>query len=489
MLLGVLETVYILATLALGLYGWNNLWMTLTYLSTHRGGYRLAMEAQEPAEWPLVTVQLPTYNERFTVRGLMEAVMRMDYPRDRLKIQILDDSTGGTVEEARRLVEVYRRAGADIHLFHRDIRLGFKAGALAAGLAVAEGEYVAVFDADFLPGRDWLKRTIPLLAYARVACVQTRWVYLNGQETLLTKAEGLALDAHFIVEQQARSRSRPLMNINGTARIWRCAAIDDAGGWTSDTLTEDLDLSYRAQLSGWRVRYLPEVAVPGEPPVDPNAFNAQQFRWLKGAAQAARKLLPTIWRARLPLRTHVGATLHLTGYRAFPLMLLTFLLVFPVGYLNAHMPAIMGVTPLAGFGPPLMYAMAQSERLPRLSDRLQILPVLVLLGFGLSVSNGWGAMQGLFRSGGEFTRTPNGGGDADRAASAYRSSLSPSTWLKLVLAAYAFFTQNVLLRRHAAWAPIPWIYGLAYLFVGAESLRQPGVWGRWTRPSLPPARQ
>jgi cellulose synthase/poly-beta-1,6-N-acetylglucosamine synthase-like glycosyltransferase len=489
-LLGTLETVYILATLALALYGWNSLWMTLTYLWTRRRGYRLGLEARVPTDWPRVTVQLPTYNERYTVQRLIEAVMRLDYPQDRLEIHILDDSTDGTVEEIDRLVESFQHAGADIRLFHRQQRLGFKAGALAAGLAAAKGEYIAIFDADFLPARDWLRRTIPHFSDPRLACVQTRWAHLNGQETLLTQAEGLALDAHFIVEQQARSGSHLFMSFNGTAGIWRRAAIDDAGGWTSDTLTEDLDLSYRAQLHGWRIRYLPEIAVPGELPADINAFKAQQFRWAKGGLQTARKLLPAIWRARLPVRVKVGASLHLTGYLAFPLMLLTFLLVLPVGYLNGHMPAVMGVTLLAAFGPPFMYAMAQSEHLPRLSDRLRVLPVVILLGFGLSVNNGLGAIQGLLLSGGEFTRTPKGKGDSGRAAGEYRSPLSPSTWVELILAAYAFFTLDVLLRRHAVWVPTPWViaYGLAYLFVGGQSLLPFREWGRQAlRLSPPPA--
>jgi cellulose synthase/poly-beta-1,6-N-acetylglucosamine synthase-like glycosyltransferase len=469
MLLGILEFVYILATFALALYGWNSLWMTLTYLWTRRRGYRWALESRLPEKWPRVTVQLPTYNERYLVRRLIEAVMGMDYPRDRLEIQVLDDSTDGTVEELRRLVEGFRTAGANIHLIHRQKRLGFKAGALAAGLAAASGEFIAIFDADFLPGRDWLRRTIPHFSDASLGCVQTRWSHLNGQENLLTQAEGLALDAHFVIEQQARSGTSLFMNFNGTAGIWRRAAIEDAGGWTSDTLTEDLDLSYRAQLHGWRIHYLPEIVVPGELPADINAFKAQQFRWAKGGVQTARKLLPAIWRARLPLRLQVGATLHLTGYLAFPLMLLTFVLVLPVGYLNGHMPAVMGVTLLAAFGPPIMYAIAQSEHLPRLGDRLRVLPAVILLGFGLSVNNGLGALQGLLQSGGEFTRTPKRMG-----AVGYRSPLSTSTGLELALAVYAVFTLDVLLHRHAVWVPVPWViaYGLAYLFVGGQSLIQ-----------------
>src|ERR671930_1944350 len=272
---------------------------------------RQAACPEPPAEWPSVTVQLPLYNERYVARRVLEAVGRLDYPRDRLEIQVLDDSTDDTRVIVAEAASQLRARGLTVVHLHRRERTGFKAGALAAGLKEARGEFLAIFDADAVPEPDFLRKTIPHFTEAWLAVVQTRWGHLNREFSLLTVAQALGIDGHFAVEQSARFWGNLLLNFNGTAGVWRKAAIEDAGGWTHDTLTEDLDLSYRAQLRGWRIVYVSNLIAPAEVPVEMNAFKSQQHRWAKGSIQTARKLLPEIVKAPLPLWTKYQAFVHL----------------------------------------------------------------------------------------------------------------------------------------------------------------------------------
>ncbi|MEY3312305.1 MAG: hypothetical protein RL348_1654, partial [Bacteroidota bacterium] len=274
-------------------------------------------------EWPQVTIQLPVFNEVYVVERLVKAVCEMEYPIDKLEIQLLDDSTDETVEVSRRIVSEYSSKGFDIKHIHRIDRSGFKAGALKSGLETAKGEYVGIFDADFVPNTDFLQKTIPHFQNAEIGMVQTRWEHLNEDYSYLTRAQALALDGHFVIEQQVRNKAGFFINFNGTAGIWRKSCIEDAGNWHADTLAEDLDLSYRAQLRGWKFMFLNDVTSPAELPADINGLKTQQFRWTKGAVETAIKLLPMVWKSSLPLKIKAECTVHLTSNIVFPFILLT----------------------------------------------------------------------------------------------------------------------------------------------------------------------
>jgi cellulose synthase/poly-beta-1,6-N-acetylglucosamine synthase-like glycosyltransferase len=329
----VLKLLYFVGLFGLAVYGLNSLITTLLYWRTRKR----RRAAGSMADWPPITVQLPIYNERYTIERLLAAVASLDYPRQRLQIQILDDSTDDTAQLTRQLAEEYRARGLNIVLQQRADRRGFKAGALADGMRTATGELLAVFDADFIPPRDWLKRTVIYFGSdPKLACVQTRWGHVNQNYSAFTSAQALGMDGHFIVEQAARASNGLFLNFNGTAGVWRRAAIEDAGGWQPDTLTEDLDLSYRAQLRGWHIEYLPQVVVPAEIPVQVEAFKKQQFRWAKGSFQVVRKLFADLMQARAPLGKRILGFVHITGYCVHPLMIAVLLLVLPVGLLAPH---------------------------------------------------------------------------------------------------------------------------------------------------------
>src|SRR6266700_7135944 len=303
---------YLFLIVLLSFYGLHRYWILYLYFRYYKWAKPVASPPL-PETIPMVTVQLPIYNERYVVERLVEAVCRMDYPRDRLEIQVLDDSTDDTSAILRARIAALCREGFLIEHLRRTNRTGYKAGALATGLARARGEFLAIFDADFVPPVDFLKKTLPHFHDPAIGMVQTRWGHLNENYSLLTWIQSIFLDGHFLIEHTARNRSGAFFNFNGTAGIWRREAITSSGGWQHDTLTEDLDLSYRAQMNGWRFMYLPEVVCPAELPVDINAFKTQQNRWTMGAIQTAKKMLPTIWRAPLSLKVKIEATFHLTA--------------------------------------------------------------------------------------------------------------------------------------------------------------------------------
>ncbi|MGH9592350.1 MAG: cellulose synthase family protein, partial [Bryobacteraceae bacterium] len=273
---------YFVVLVVLAIYGMHRYWLVYNYYK-HR--QNVPGPPPEVAEWPMVTIQLPIFNERYVIERLVEAVSHFDYPRDLLDVQVLDDSTDETQEVARGCVERFAALGLPIRYLHRTNRIGYKAGALAEGLHTAKGEFVAIFDADFIPAPEFLRKTLPYFADPQIAMIQTRWTYLNADYSLLTEVERILLDGHFIVEHGARSRSGTFFNFNGTAGVWRRKVIDEAGGWQHDTLTEDTDLSYRAQLKGWRFLYLPDVECASELPVEMSSFKTQQARWAKGLIQ------------------------------------------------------------------------------------------------------------------------------------------------------------------------------------------------------------
>jgi cellulose synthase/poly-beta-1,6-N-acetylglucosamine synthase-like glycosyltransferase len=365
--------------------------------------------------WPAVTVQLPVYNERNVVERLIDRVAELDYPRDRLEIQVLDDSTDETVALAAAKVAHYRALGFDIHHIRRPDRRGFKAGALKHGLARARGAFVAIFDADFMPDPSFLRLTVPHFRDPGVGMVQTRWAHANRDDSLLTRVQGLMLDTHLTVEQVGRTRQRCFFNFNGTSGIWRAAAIEDAGNWSGDTLTEDLDLSYRAQLKGWRFVYLDHSAATGDLPDNVRAFRSQQHRWIKGGAQCAARLLPRVLRADVPWRVKLQACEHLLETSFYLVFLVLLVLTVPMAALTPDEIKTVWAVPVLLFAISMgaliaVYAAPQRAALSTLGGALRFFALwngFMVVSTGMVVHNGIAALSGLLgRGSGEFVRTP-----------------------------------------------------------------------------------
>ncbi|MGA2195946.1 MAG: cellulose synthase family protein [Bryobacteraceae bacterium] len=403
---------YFTVLVILSVYGIHRYDIIRTYFKHRRKATR------EPSQLrfeklPPVTIQLPLYNERYVVERLIEEVVKMDYPKELLQIQVLDDSTDDTAPFAEALVERYRNLGNPIEYHHRSNRHGYKAGALQEGLKSATGLLVAVFDADFCPPPDFLQRTVHYFADPGVGVVQTRWSYLNKDYNFLTEVEAILLDGHFILEHGARSTAGYFFNFNGTAGILRIKMIDDAGGWQHDTLTEDSDLSYRAQLKGWRFVYLPGLDCPSELPVEIHGFQVQQSRWAKGLTQVAKKLLPAILKADVSKRIKAEAFLHLTPNISYPLMIVVSALMLPVMIVRFY----MGPWEMALIDLPLIaasfwsisafYVIAQRELHPTGWKRsVVMLPMLMAVGVGLTIINTRAVLEALFGVETAFARTP-----------------------------------------------------------------------------------
>jgi cellulose synthase/poly-beta-1,6-N-acetylglucosamine synthase-like glycosyltransferase len=466
-----LLALYYLILAVLAFYGVHRLMLVGLYLRT-RG--RRPVRPSDPADWPVVTVQLPLYNEMYVAPRLIEAVCRLDYPADRLEIQVLDDSTDETTEIVARVVAEQRARGVDIHHIHRTDREGFKAGALSAGLAEARGSLLAVFDADFVPQPEFLKTTVPYFSDPGIGMVQGSWAHINRGYSLLTRIQAILLDGHFFIEHTARNRNGCFFNFNGTAGIWRRQAIVAAGGWEHDTLTEDLDLSYRAQLAGWRFLYLPELSVPSELPVDINGFKSQQYRWAKGSVQTGRKLLGRILCSRLPLRVKLEAFVHLTNNLSYALMFLLALLVFPAMLLRdaSWRQVFLIDTPLffgATISVLIFYLASQAAAGFGWRRQIRYLPTLMGVGIGLSVNNARAVLSGLFHRGGTFHRTPkyrivNRG--EDWLGKRYRAGWNLSVLVEIVLALY-FAVCTVYAAKKGMWPSVPFLYlfvqGYAYM--------------------------
>ena len=403
---------YFAVLAVLAMYGFHRYAIVRLYRKYATGDDPEPKRRYSDGELPFVTVQVPLYNERYVVDRIIDAVCRLDYPADRLEIQILDDSTDDTTERARRRVQDWRDRGVDISLMHRVDRHGYKAGALQEGLRQARGEFVAVFDADFIPKPDFLRRTVHHFTDDSIGMVQARWDYINRDFSLLTKAQAVLLDGHFVLEHTARHRSGRFFNFNGTAGIWRVAAIDEAGGWEHETLTEDLDLSYRAQLAGWKFRFLRDLTVPSEIPVTMNAFKSQQHRWSKGALQTARKVLPAVLRSDFSWKIKLEAIYHLTGNIAYVLMVILALLMpmatlvrIQQGWyevLLLDLPIFFGAT----FSICYFYWVSQRETGRSRREILRLLPAVLGLGIGLSINNARGVVEAMFRYETPFVRTP-----------------------------------------------------------------------------------
>lgn len=359
----------------------------------------------------LVTIQLPLYNEMYVAERLINAVCAIDYPKDKLEIQVLDDSTDETVNVVKQIVEKKKTEGFDIQHIRRNSRQGFKAGALKEGLKTAKGKYVAIFDADFIPKKDFLKNTLRYFTNENVGMVQTRWEHLNEDYSILTKIQALALDGHFVIEQSVRNKAGFFINFNGTGGIWKKECIEDAGNWHADTLTEDLDLSYRAQLKGWKFIYLRDFTTPSELPAEMNALKAQQFRWTKGAIETAKKILPLVWKAHIPLRIKLQSTFHLTNNIVFPFILLAGILNVPLVFIKNAGPywnffnfmAIFVVAFISSF---MMYYYAQKDVYADWRKKIALFPLFMAGSMGLALNNTRAVIEGLRGKKSEFVRTP-----------------------------------------------------------------------------------
>lgn len=432
-------------------------------------------------ELPTLTIQLPIYNEMYVVERLIQSVCNLRYPKDRLQIQILDDSTDETVAICARQVEKYRQLGFDMQHVTRQNREGYKAGALENGLCTASGEFIAIFDADFLPEPDLLEKMIHYFSDPKIGMIQSRWGHLNEDYSLLTKVQSMLLDGHFLIEQTARCRSGRFFNFNGTAGIWRRECIEEAGGWAGDTLAEDLDLSYRAQLAGWKFMYLPDVITAAELPVEMNGFKTQQHRWAKGSVQTCKKIVPVLWKSNLPFKIKLEGTIHLTANLAYlPLMLLCFLLNpnllhVPHGWrwmVLVDFPIFIA----ASVSIMLFYVCAQKDLHRDWKRRLPLVPVLMAVGIGLSINNAKAVIEALFNHQTDFARTPKYGMKQSLETwreKRYRAIKQVWPWIELAFGAYVTYFVVLAVQRHS-WGTIPFmvLFQIGFLYVAVTSIIQ-----------------
>lgn len=471
---------YFLVLLVLAMYGLHRYWLVYDY---YKYAKNIPGPPPEVTRWPRVTVQLPIYNERYVIERLVEAVSRFDYPHELLDIQVLDDSTDETVAVARACVERFAAQGLPISYIHRSNRAGYKAGALEHGLETARGEFVAIFDADFIPSPDFLRRCIPYFENEKIGMAQTRWTYLNRDYSLLTQVETILLDGHFVVEHGARSRRGTFFNFNGTAGVWRRKAIEEAGGWEHDTLTEDTDLSYRAQLKGWKFLYLPDIECASELPVDINGFKAQQARWAKGLMQTAKKILPRVMKSDAPWHIKAEAFFHLTANISYPLMVLLSTMLLPAmivrfyqGYfqmLFIDLPLFLASTcSISSF-----YLVAQKELRPKNWWRTFLyMPFVMATGIGISVRNAQAVLEALVGKKSEFARTPKfriEGKKGSFVAKTYRNKAGWMPYAEVLLGIYFSLTVvYAVLNENYATVPFLVLFVWGYLYTGFMSLGQ-----------------
>jgi cellulose synthase/poly-beta-1,6-N-acetylglucosamine synthase-like glycosyltransferase len=464
----------------LAIYGWHRYYLVYLYMKNKDK----APTQPPPLEHlPRVTVQLPIFNEMYVADRLIGSVCELDYPRELLEIQVLDDSTDETSEIAELAVRRYAARGFDIKYLHRVDRHGYKAGALEAGLREASGQFIAIFDADFIPPTDFLMKTLPHFATdPKIGMVQARWGHINQDYSLLTKIQSILLDAHFVLEHGARNRAGCFFNFNGTAGIWRREVIPDAGGWQHDTLTEDLDLSYRAQLRGWRFVFLPNLVAPAEVPVEMNSFKSQQHRWAKGSIQTCMKLLPRILRSHQPLSVKAEAFFHLSANFNYLLMSLLSILMFPSMYVRYS----MGWTEMMLIDIPLFaaatlsfcnfYMVSQRELHTDWKTRLKYLPFLMSIGIGLSVNNTRAVIEAVFGKQTEFARTPKYGIERDSdewVGKKYHQSVGVQPIIELALGLY--FTATVFYAlSNGIYGTLPFLmlFQVGFLYTGLMSIFQ-----------------
>jgi cellulose synthase/poly-beta-1,6-N-acetylglucosamine synthase-like glycosyltransferase len=475
--------IYCISSIMLFIYGINCYIMVFLFirrkkkaLAEHAQIYKDFWEGRKPDELPVVTTQLPIFNEENVVERLIRAVAGMDYPRELHEIQVLDDSTDETTDVVAEIVKAYQKLGYRIVHIHRRDREGYKAGALRLGTELAEGEFIAIFDADFIPPNDFLKKTIPHLCTDEgVGLVQTRWGHLNDRDSLLTFAQSIGIDGHFIIEQSARAWNGLFMNFNGTAGVWRKKAIEDAGGWQGDTLTEDLDLSYRVQILGWRAKFLFDVVTLAEIPEDVNAFKSQQHRWAKGSIQVALKLLPRIWKSGFGLFKKAEATLHLTHYMVHPFILLLALLAFPVfSWVKLTIPlalfiAFMFLIFICAIAPSFLYAVSQKCSYPNWKRRVIFIPFLVCIGVAIALNNTKAILEAFVGLQSGFVRTPKRG---DKKKT-YTVKASKLVFFEFAVGIYCLysFSQYWHYGKYVI-GPFLFIYSVGFLYISSLSVIQ-----------------
>ncbi|HWW23157.1 MAG TPA: cellulose synthase family protein [Edaphobacter sp.] len=486
---------YFIVMLILAFYGVHRYQLVWLYYKNKKSA---AKWDEPPArfavdELPFVTIQLPIFNEQFVIDRLIDACCRLNYPRDRFEIQVLDDSTDETTMVAQQIVHRYATgfAGMDpqpIVYLHRTNRHGYKAGALDKGLDVAKGEFVAIFDADFVPPREWVMQVIHHFAEPEIGMVQTRWTHLNRDYSFLTQVEAILLDGHFVLEHGGRSRAGVFFNFNGTAGMWRRRVIGEAGGWQHDTLTEDTDLSYRSQLIGWKFKYLQDVECPAELPIEMTAFKTQQARWAKGLIQTGKKILPRVMKSDMPWHTKLEAWYHLTANISYPLMIVLSVLLMPAMIIRSwqgllqmlliDLPLFMASTmSVSSF-----YLVSQKELFPNKWARTFLyLPFLMALGVGLTITNTKAVMEALFGVQSAFARTPKyrvaKKGEKSQAKK-YRKRLGIIPWIELAIGCYfAFTVWYAVSTENFFTIPFLILFVFGYWYTGLLSLLQ----GRFER--------
>jgi cellulose synthase/poly-beta-1,6-N-acetylglucosamine synthase-like glycosyltransferase len=480
---------YFIVLILLASYGVHR--YILVYLYYKHKDKRTTEPKDRFADLPRVTVQLPIFNEQFVVERLLEAICRLNYPLDKLDIQLLDDSTDETVAVARGLVNHYAAKGFPVTYHHRTNRHGFKAGALSEGLESAKGEFVAIFDADFVPPEDFLMRTIHHFTDPNIGMVQTRWTHINRNYSLLTEIEAILLDGHFVLEHSGRARSNVFFNFNGTAGMWRRRAIDEAGGWQHDTLTEDTDLSYRAQLVGWKFLYLQDVECPAELPVEMTAFKTQQARWAKGLIQTGKKILPKVLKSDQPFHVKMEAWYHLTANLSYPLMILLSVLLLPAMIIRFYqgwfqmlyidLPLFLAST----FSISSFYLVSQRELFPGKWYRaILYLPFLMALGIGLTVTNTRAVLEALVGQQSAFARTPKYRVESKKDkvhAGNYRKRLGWVPWVELLIGTYFAVTVYYAIdNENYITVPFLILFVVGYWYTGLMSILQ----GRFSGLSL-----
>ena len=470
---------YLAVLFGLSAYGLHRYFLVYLFLKNRK---RVPQPLARFEKLPVVTVQLPIFNEIYVVGRLLKAVSELDYPKEGLHIQVLDDSTDETREITRSCVDRLRERGLDVELIQRNDRVGYKAGALAPGLATARGKFVCSLDADFVPQPNMLKATVHFFTDPKVGMIQTRWGHINRSYSLLTRVQAMLLDGHLLIEQVARSRSGRFFKFNGTAGLGRKSSLEPSGGWPHDSLTEDLDLSYRAQLAGWKFVFLKDVVTPAELPVDMNGFKSQQHRWTKGSIQTCKKLLPRIWRSELPLPIKIEATAHLTSNFCFLLLAFLCVLLHPSagGPGSTWLRMFLLDVPVflaASVSVAIFYICVQRELHPdNWMKEILLLPALLALGVGLSINNSRAVVEAIFNHRSEFQRTPKYGIENRRQRWRSCRYMPLKSLLALVEVGFAiyfsyFFWEAI---RHGQYLTVPFlaIIDCGFLYVAFCSLSQ-----------------
>ncbi len=474
--------IYLFLTLVFSIYTFHACLMLYLH-KKYKSNAKLSTKTFQEQNSPFVTIQLPIYNEKYVVERLIYTCAELDYPKDKMEIQVLDDSTDETQQIAAELCKKLQAKGINIHYIHRKERKGFKAGALRNGLATAKGDFIAIFDADFVPPKDFLKKMLPHFSAPNIGLVQARWGHINDNYSFFTLSQSLGLDAHFVLEQGPRNSASCFITFNGTGGIWRKETILDAGNWADDTLTEDMDLSYRAQLKGWRFVYVNEVVCPAELPAEIFGFKNQQYRWAKGAIQTAKKILPVLWkRKNISLLAKFEGTIHLTNHLVFPALLFASLLLLPMLFVKSHHReaslffAIISIFTLNIFIYPIFYIYAQKQIHPHdWKKRIFAVPLVIIGAIGLSVVNSRAVFSALFGRTGEFKRTPKYNISKPTKDvwynKSYFSKADTNCFIELTVACYLAVTLFYSLNKDELLAiPFVLLYFLAFFYISLLSI-------------------